>query len=423
MKLLVVGSGGREHAFAWKLAQSPHVTKVYVAPGNGGIAQDTRLQNVEITEFDELINFVESKDITFTLVGPEAPLADGIVNIFRARGLKIFGPTREAMQLESSKNFAKIFMKRHGIPTADYESFTDAEAAHAYINSNISPIVVKADGLKSGKGVIVAKTPEEAHEAIDMMMLSNNKLDGSSDRILIEQFVDGEEVSFIVMADGKNVLTLASSKDYKRLLDNDQGKNTGGMGAYSPVPIVTPQIHARIMREIIMPTIRGMEKDRIRFTGFLYAGLMITKDSSLRVLEFNCRMGDPETQSIMPRMKSDFSKIIEHAIAGTLDKVDIDWDRRTALGVVLAAHGYPESPRKGDRINGIQIETTQVITFHSGTKLDGDKLVTSGGRILCVVGLADSISEAQQYAYDAINQVNFDGMQYRRDIGYTRAKS
>ncbi|MDU0810709.1 MAG: phosphoribosylamine--glycine ligase [Burkholderia sp.] len=418
MKLLVVGSGGREHAFAWKLAQSPRVKKVYVAPGNGGIAQDIRLQNIEITELEKLTNFAESEGVAFTLVGPEAPLAEGIVNIFRARGLKIFGPTREAMQLESSKSFAKKFMERHGIPTAEYETFVDAEAAHKYINSNSVPIVIKADGLANGKGVVVAKKLEEAHKAVDMMLYSDKLGSTVSDRIVVEKFLDGEEASFIVMVDGKNVLTLASSQDYKRLLDNDQGQNTGGMGAYSPAPIITPQIHARVMREIIMPTIRGMEKDGIRFTGFLYAGLIITKNGSLKVLEFNCRMGDPETQSIMPRMKSDFSKIIENAISGTLDRVEIDWDRRTALGVVLAAYGYPEAPRKGDRINGIQTETMQVITFHSGTKLDGDTLLTSGGRVLCVVGLADSISKAQQYAYDTINQINFEGMQYRRDIGY-----
>ncbi|AOK24077.1 phosphoribosylamine--glycine ligase [Burkholderia ubonensis] len=417
MKLLVVGSGGREHALAWKLAQSPRVQMVYVAPGNGGTAQDERLKNVDITSLDALADFAESEGVAFTLVGPEAPLAAGIVNLFRARGLKIFGPTREAAQLESSKDFAKAFMKRHGIPTADYETFSDAAAAHAYLDAKGAPIVVKADGLAAGKGVVVAMTLEEAHAAVDMM-LSGNKLGDAGARVVIEQFLDGEEASFIVMVDGKHALALASSQDHKRLLDEDRGPNTGGMGAYSPAPIVTPQMHARVMREIIMPTVRGMEKDGIRFTGFLYAGLMIDKDGNPRTLEFNCRMGDPETQPIMARLKSDFSKVVEQAIAGTLDTVELDWDRRTALGVVLAAHGYPDAPRKGDRINGIPAETEQAVTFHAGTTLDGDKLTTSGGRVLCVVGLADSVREAQQHVYETINQINFEGMQYRRDIGY-----
>ncbi|AOK59726.1 phosphoribosylamine--glycine ligase [Burkholderia ubonensis] len=417
MKLLVVGSGGREHALAWKLAQSPRVQMVYVAPGNGGTAQDERLKNVDITSLDALADFAESEGVAFTLVGPEAPLAAGIVNLFRARGLKIFGPTREAAQLESSKDFAKAFMKRHGIPTADYETFSDAAAAHAYIDAKGAPIVVKADGLAAGKGVVVAMSLEEAHAAVDMM-LSGNKLGDAGARVVIEEFLDGEEASFIVMVDGKHALALASSQDHKRLLDEDRGPNTGGMGAYSPAPIVTPQMHARVMREIIMPTVRGMEKDGIRFTGFLYAGLMIDKDGNPRTLEFNCRMGDPETQPIMARLKSDFSKVVEQAIAGTLDTVELDWDRRTALGVVLAAHGYPDAPRKGDRINGIPAETEQAVTFHAGTTLDGDKLTTSGGRVLCVVGLADSVREAQQHAYETINQINFEGMQYRRDIGY-----
>ena len=418
MKLLVVGSGGREHALAWKLAQSPRVQMVYVAPGNGGTAQDERLKNVDITALDELADFAEREGVAFTLVGPEAPLAAGIVNLFRARGLKVFGPTREAAQLESSKDFAKAFMKRHGIPTAEYETFSDVAAAHAYIDAKGAPIVVKADGLAAGKGVVVAMTLEEAHAAVDMM-LSGNKLGDAGARVVIEEFLDGEEASFIVMVDGKHALALASSQDHKRLLDEDRGPNTGGMGAYSPAPIVTPQMHARVMREIIMPTVRGMEKDGIRFTGFLYAGLMIDKEGNPRTLEFNCRMGDPETQPIMARLKSDFSKVVEQAIAGTLDTVELDWDRRTALGVVLAAHGYPDAPRKGDRINGIPDETEQAVTFHAGTTLaDGDKLVTSGGRVLCVVGLADSVREAQQHAYDTINQINFEGMQYRRDIGF-----
>jgi phosphoribosylamine---glycine ligase len=417
MKLLVVGSGGREHALAWKLAQSPRVQCVYVAPGNGGTAQDARLKNIDITSLDALADFAEAEQVAFTLVGPEAPLAGGIVNLFRARGLKIFGPTKEAAQLESSKDFAKAFMKRHSIPTADYETFSDAAAAHAYLDSKGAPIVVKADGLAAGKGVVVATTLEEAHHAVDMM-LSDNKLGDAGARVVIEDFLDGEEASFIVMVDGKHALALASSQDHKRLLDGDRGPNTGGMGAYSPAPIVTPQMHARVMREIIMPTVRGMEADGIRFTGFLYAGLMIDKAGNPRTLEFNCRMGDPETQPIMARLKSDFSKVVEQAIAGGLDTVELEWDRRTALGVVLAAHGYPDAPRKGDRINGIPAETEQTVTFHAGTTLDGDKLQTSGGRVLCVVGLSDSVRGAQQEAYEIINQINFEGMQYRRDIGH-----
>ncbi|WP_027212612.1 phosphoribosylamine--glycine ligase [Burkholderia sp. WSM2232] len=417
MKLLVVGSGGREHALAWKLAQSPRVQLVYVAPGNGGTAQDERLRNVDITEPEALADFVEKEQIAFTLVGPEAPLAAGIVNLFRSRGLKIFGPTREAAQLESSKDFAKAFMKRHAIPTAEYETFADVAAAHAYLDAKGAPIVIKADGLAAGKGVVVAQTLEEAHAAVDMM-LSDNKLGDAGARVVIEEFLAGEEASFIVMVDGKHVLPLASSQDHKRLLDGDQGPNTGGMGAYSPAPIVTPQLHARVMREIILPTVRGMEKEGIRYTGFLYAGLMIDAQGNPKTLEFNCRMGDPETQPIMARLKGDYSKVVEQAIAGTLDTVELEWDRRTALGVVLAAHNYPDTPRKGDRINDIPAETADSVTFHAGTTLTDGKLLTSGGRVLCVVGLADSVRSAQSVAYETINQISFDGMQYRRDIGY-----
>jgi phosphoribosylamine--glycine ligase len=417
MKLLVVGSGGREHALAWKLAQSPRVQLVYVAPGNGGTAQDERLRNIDITDLDALADFAEKEQIAMTVVGPEAPLAAGIVNVFRRRGLKVFGPTKEAAQLESSKDFAKAFMKRHGIPTAAYETFSDAAAAHAYIDRQGAPIVIKADGLAAGKGVVVAATLDEAHAAVDMM-LADNKLGDAGARVVIEEFLAGEEASFIVMVDGKHVLPLASSQDHKRLLDGDQGPNTGGMGAYSPAPIVTPQLHARVMREIILPTVRGMEKDGIRYTGFLYAGLMIDAEGNPKTLEFNCRMGDPETQPIMARLKGDFSKVIESAIAGTLDTVEHTWDRRTALGVVLAAHHYPDAPRKGDRINGIPAETDTAVTFHAGTSLVDGKLVTAGGRVLCVVGLSDSVRGAQSAAYEAINQISFDGMQYRRDIGY-----
>jgi len=417
MKLLVVGSGGREHALAWKLAQSPRVQVVYVAPGNGGTARDERLHNVDITDLAELADFAEKEQVALTVVGPEAPLAAGIVNLFRQRGLKVFGPTKEAAQLESSKDFAKAFMKRHSIPTAEYETFSDAAAAHAYVDRKGAPIVVKADGLAAGKGVVVATTADEAHAAIDMM-LADNKLGDAGARVVVEEFLAGEEASFIVMVDGKHVLPLASSQDHKRLLDGDQGPNTGGMGAYSPAPIVTPQLHARVMREIILPTVRGMEKEGIRYTGFLYAGLMIDAEGNPKTLEFNCRMGDPETQPIMARLKGDFSKVIESAIAGTLDTVELTWDRRTALGVVLAAHNYPDAPRKGDRINGIAPETDTAVTFHAGTALVDGKLVTAGGRVLCVVGLSDSVRGAQSAAYEAINQISFDGMQYRRDIGY-----
>jgi phosphoribosylamine--glycine ligase len=417
MKLLVVGSGGREHALAWKLAQSPRVQMVYVAPGNGGTARDERLRNVAITELDALADFAEKEQVAFTLVGPETPLAGGIVNLFRGRGLKIFGPTREAAQLESSKDFAKAFMKRHAIPTAAYETFSDAAAAHAYLDRQGAPIVIKADGLAAGKGVVVAQTLEEAHAAVDSM-LSDNAFGDAGARVVIEEFLSGEEASFIVMVDGKNILPLASSQDHKRLLDGDLGPNTGGMGAYSPAPIVTPQLHARVMREIIDPTVRGMEQEGVRFTGFLYAGLMIDAQGNPKTLEFNCRMGDPETQPIMARLKGDFSKVVEAAIAGQLDTITLAWDRRTALGVVLAAHGYPDAPRRGDLISGIPAETEEAVVFHAGTTLADGRLSTSGGRVLCAVGLSDSVRGARSAAYDAVNQINFDGMQYRHDIGH-----
>ncbi|MCF2134454.1 MULTISPECIES: phosphoribosylamine--glycine ligase [Mycetohabitans] len=417
MKVLVVGSGGREHALGWKLAQSPRVTAVYVAPGNGGTALQERLHNVDITDLHALADFAEREQVAFTVVGPEAPLAAGIVNLFRSRGLKIFGPTREAAQLESSKDFAKAFMKRHGIPTAEYETFSDAAAAHAYAEAKGAPIVIKADGLAAGKGVVVAQTLDEAHRAIEMM-LADNKLGDAGARVVIEEYLQGEEASFIVMVDGKHVLALASSQDHKRLLDGDQGPNTGGMGAYSPAPIVTPQLHARVMREIILPTVRGMEHEGLRYTGFLYAGLMIDAQGNPKTLEFNCRMGDPETQPIMARLKGDFARVVEHALAGMLDTVELEWDRRTALGVVLAAHQYPDVTRKGDRIDGIPAQTETAVTFHAGTALVDGKLVTSGGRVLCVVGLADSVREAQSIAYETIHHIQFDGMQYRRDIGH-----
>ncbi|CAG9173955.1 phosphoribosylamine--glycine ligase [Cupriavidus respiraculi] len=421
MKVLVVGSGGREHALAWKLAQSPKVQVVYVAPGNGGTALDKRLQNIPLTDPEVLAAFAEREGVHFTVVGPEAPLAAGIVDIFRAKGLRIFGPTKAAAQLESSKDFAKAFMQRHQIPTAAYQTFTDAAQAHAYIDAQGAPIVIKADGLAAGKGVVVATTLEEAHGAVDMM-LADNKLGDAGARVVIEQFLEGEEASFIVLVDGNNVLALATSQDHKRLLDGDAGPNTGGMGAYSPAPVVTPALHARVLREIIMPTVRGMEKDGIPYTGFLYAGLMIDKEGTPRTLEFNCRMGDPETQPIMARLKTDLFDVMEHAVNGKLDSIELDWDRRTALGVVMAAHGYPDSPRKGDAITGIPAETDDSVTFHAGTTLADGTLRTSGGRVLCVVGLADTVRAAQRAAYAAIEQIQFDGMQYRTDIGYRAIK-
>ena len=417
MKVMVVGSGGREHALAWKLARSPKVQVVYVAPGNGGTALDKRLQNLPITDPEVLAAFAEREGIHFTVVGPEAPLAAGIVDLFRAKGLRIFGPTKAAAQLESSKDFAKAFMHRHGIPTAKYQTFSDAAQAHAYIDQEGAPIVIKADGLAAGKGVVVAMTAEEAHSAIDMM-LADNRLGDAGARVVIEEFLAGEEASFIVVCDGKNVVALATSQDHKRLLDGDAGPNTGGMGAYSPAPVVTPTLHARALREIIMPTIRGMEKDGIPYTGFLYAGLMIDADGNPKTLEFNCRMGDPETQPIMARMKTDLYDVLDRAIDGKLDGMELEWDRRTALGVVMAAHNYPDTPRKGDVITGIPKETEDSVTFHAGTTLQDGVLTTSGGRVLCVVGLADTVKAAQRAAYNAIEQIQFDGAQYRTDIGH-----
>jgi phosphoribosylamine--glycine ligase len=421
MKILVVGSGGREHALAWKLAQSERIQMVYVAPGNGGTARDIRLINVDASEPEQLADFVVEEGIGMTLVGPETPLAAGIVDLFRARGLKIFGPTKEAAQLESSKDFAKSFMQRHGIPTAKFKSFTDAELAHAYIDQEGAPIVIKADGLAAGKGVVVAMSLDEAHKAVDDM-LADNRYGDAGARIVIEEFLAGEEASFIVMCDGKNVLPLATSQDHKRLKDQDEGPNTGGMGAYSPAPIVTPAMHARVMREIINPTIQGMAKDGIIFTGFLYAGLMIDAQGNPRTLEFNCRMGDPETQPIMARLKSDLVHVLECAINGTLDSVELEWDRRTAVGVVMAAEGYPDSPRKGDAIEGIPAETAETVTFHAGTQQVGGKLQTSGGRVLCVVGLGDSVKMAQKQAYEVVEQIHFNGAQFRRDIGWRGLK-
>lgn len=419
MKILVVGSGGREHALAWKLAQSDRVQSVFVAPGNGGTESHPHLHNVQINDPHQLAEFAIAEHIGLTVVGPEVPLAAGIVNIFREKGLKIFGPTKEAAQLESSKDFAKAFMHKHGIPTAEYQSFTDAKAAHAYIDKKGAPIVIKADGLAAGKGVVVAMNLTEAHAAVDMMLPDGSaQSQSNSARVVIEEFLDGEEASFIVMVDGKNILPLATSQDHKRLLDHDQGPNTGGMGAYSPAPIVTPKLHARVMREIIQPTVQGMAKDGITFTGFLYAGLMIDAQGNPKTLEFNCRMGDPETQPIMARLKTDLVNVMEHAVNGSLDEVELEWDRRTALGVVMAAAGYPDAPRKGDVITGIPPETNECITFHAGTSLSNKVLMSNGGRVLCVVGLGDSVKVAQKHAYDAIEQIQLNGAQFRRDIGW-----
>ncbi len=417
MKLLVIGSGGREHALAWRLAKTAGLQKIYVAPGNAGTAHEHELTNVNITDPQALADFAEQEKIHLTVVGPEAPLAAGVVNVFRARGLKVFGPTKEAAQLESSKDFAKRFMAKHKIPTAGFETFTDATAAHAYVNGKGAPIVIKADGLAAGKGVVVAVTLDEAHRAIDDM-LSGNSMGEAGARVVIEDFLDGEEASFIVMVDGKNVLALASSQDHKRIFDGDTGPNTGGMGAYSPAPVVTPEIHAKAMREVILPTVRGMAADGIPYTGFLYAGLMIGKDGSVKTVEFNCRMGDPETQPIMMRLKSDLLELLEHAVAGKLDQIEAEWDRRIALGVVLAAANYPETPRKGDIISGVPAETETVKVFHAGTEEKDGKVVTSGGRVLCVTALGDNVKLAQKHAYEAILGIHFDGMQYRRDIGH-----
>lgn len=429
MKVLVVGGGGREHALAWKLGQSPKVQAVYVAPGNGGTAVDERLDNLPITDVKALRAWAQVHKIALTVVGPEQPLAAGIVDEFRAHGLRIFGPTQAAAQLESSKAFSKAFMKRHGIPTAEYDTFSDPAAAHAYVDKMGAPIVVKADGLAAGKGVVVAMSLAEAHEAVDFMLVDNTlgvqHNDGGA-RVVIEEFLQGEEASFIVLCDGKNVLPLATSQDHKRLLDGDLGPNTGGMGAYSPAPVVTPEVHARTMREIILPTIRGMEKDGIPFTGFLYAGLMIDAQGKPKTLEFNCRMGDPETQPIMMRLKSDLVDVLwaatETGPHGRIDDIELQWDRHVALGVVMAAHGYPLHPRKGDAITGLPKNTDTAVVFHAGTTREGDATLTSGGRVLCVTVLAESVKTAQQQANELAKAIHFDGAQYRRDVGHRAIK-
>ena len=426
MKVLVVGSGGREHAMAWKLAQSSRVQQVYVAPGNGGTAKDKNLVNVTITDLAALRQWAQTNGIGLTLVGPEAPLAAGIVDDFRAHGLRIFGPTQAAAQLESSKAFSKAFMQRHGIPTAAFETFTDAVQAHAYVDRQGAPIVVKADGLAAGKGVVVAMTLAEAHEAIDFMLLDNTlgvAHNAGGARVVIEEFLQGEEASFMVLCDGKNVAALATSQDHKRLQDGDEGPNTGGMGAYSPAPVVTAEVHARAMREVILPTIRGMEKDGITYTGFLYAGLMIDSQGRIKTLEFNCRMGDPETQPILMRLKSDLFEVLLAATSEGLGQLEMEWDRRVALGVVMAAAGYPMNPRKGDVISGLPKDEGDAMVFHAGTTEKDGQILTSGGRVLCVTALADSVKQAQQKAYQAAGPIAFDGMQMRRDIGYRAIKN
>jgi phosphoribosylamine--glycine ligase len=432
MKVLVVGSGGREHALAWRLVQSPKVQVVYVAPGNGGTATDKRMVNVPITDLQQLAEFCIKEQVAFTVVGPEAPLAAGIVDVFRARGLKIFGPTQAAAQLESSKAFAKDFMVRHRIPTAHHQTFSDAVAAHAYVDKMGAPIVIKADGLAAGKGVVVAMTLDEAHQAIEGMLNDNSLVqhhNQATAQVVIEEFLQGEEASFMVMVDGKNVLVLATSQDHKRLQEGDQGPNTGGMGAYSPAPVVTPDVHARAMREIIWPTVKGMAADGIEYTGFLYAGLMIDPQGQIKTLEFNCRMGDPETQPILMRLKTDMVKVFEYSFQGKLDELELDWDRRVALGVVMAAQGYPADPRKGDVIEGLpktdsaSNEAAETFVFHAGTALNEQGQVqTQGGRVLCVTALGGTVHLAQKAAYEALAPIHFEGQQYRRDIGWRALK-
>ena len=422
LRVLVVGGGGREHALAWKLAQSPRAARVFVAPGNGGTALDARLTNVPISGVAELCDWARREGIDLTVVGPEAPLAAGIVDAFRAAGLRIVGPTQAAARLESSKAFAKAFMQRHGIPTATHETFADAAAAHAYVDRVGAPIVVKADGLAAGKGVVVAMTAAEAHEAIDFMLLDNRlgvQHNAEGARVVIESYLEGEEASFIVLVDGTHVLPLASSQDHKRLLDGDNGPNTGGMGAYSPAPVVTPAVHERVMREIIEPTVRAMAEDGTPYTGFLYAGLMIGPDGAPRTLEFNCRLGDPETQPILMRLRSDLVEVLLAASEGRLDTVTLEWDARVALGVVVAAEGYPLQPRKGDAIEALPPDADDAVVFHAGTTQAADgRLVTSGGRVLCCTALGSDVAAARARAYALVQGVRFAGMQFRRDIGH-----
>jgi phosphoribosylamine--glycine ligase len=429
MKVLVIGSGAREHALAWKLSQSPKVQRVFVAPGNGGTAGEPELQNVPIADLVALADFAAQEKIGLTVVGPEAPLASGVVDLFRSRGLRIFGPTRAAAQLESSKAFAKEFMQRHGIPTARYAVFDDAAPAHAYVERYGAPIVVKADGLAAGKGVVVATSADEAHAAIDFMLADDSAgiaHNAGQAQVVIEEFMAGEEASFIVVADGKHALALATSQDHKRIGDGDTGPNTGGMGAYSPAPVVTPAVHARVMREIIKPTIDGMVADGHPFSGFLYAGLMIDGEGRARVVEFNARLGDPEAQVLLMRLKSDLLELLLAATEGHGEGVrdlELQWDRRSALGVVMAAHGYPAKVRQGDAIEGLPEPTEDMHVFHAGTQRREDgEIFTHGGRVLTVTALGDPLRAAQARAYQALESIRFDGMQYRRDIGHRALK-
>ena len=420
MKILVVGSGGREHALAWKLAQSPRVQVVYVAPGNGGTALDNRLRNFPSTDLRVLAAFAEREKIGLTVVGPDAALADGIVDLFQSMKLRIFGPTRKAAELEWSKDFAKAFMARHGIPTAPYRTFVEAAPAHAHVDAEFAarpstPVVVKADGLAAGKGVVVAGDAGEAHRAIDRWLPAG----AHGARLVVEGFLEGEEASFFLVCDGHTALPFATAQDHKRLLDGDLGPNTGGMGAYSPAPIVSPSVHAKVMQQIVRPTMVGMAAEGRSFTGFLYVGLMIGSDGQPQVVEFNARMGDPEAQAILVRMKSDLVTVLEHALAGKLDGSEIDWDRRTALTVVLAADGYPDAPRGGDPIAGLpKGDSDDAIVFHAGTTQVDGAIVTSGGRVLGVTAMGDSVRVAQKRAYSIAEAITFAGMQYRRDIGW-----
>ncbi len=420
MNILVIGSGGREHALAWKSAQSLDVANVYVAPGNAGTALEPKLANVAIgvSEFSKLADFAQANEVALTIVGPEVPLVDGIVDFFTERGLACFGPSKGAAQLEGSKAFTKDFLARHNIPTAEYKNFTEVETALAYLAEKGAPIVVKADGLAAGKGVIVAETLDQASEAVKDM-LSGNAFGEAGCRVVIEEFLDGEEASFIVIADGENVLPMATSQDHKRAGEGDTGPNTGGMGAYSPAPVVTPEIHDRIMKEVIKPTLEGMAKEGNTYTGFLYAGLMIMADGTPKVIEYNCRFGDPETQPIMMRLRSDLVELCQAAMNKQLDKQHADWDPRPALGVVLASDGYPNSYEKGKIISGLkQTENSSAKVFHAGTALENEQVVTAGGRVLCATALGDSVTEAKRNAYDALSKISWDGVFFRRDIGY-----
>ncbi|MEM7253272.1 MAG: phosphoribosylamine--glycine ligase [Pseudomonadota bacterium] len=419
MNLLVIGGGGREHAIAWKLSQSPHADTVFVAPGNAGTAVEPRVENIDISpdEIPALVTFAKRNAVGLTIVGPEAPLVDGMVDAFEAAGLRCFGPRGDAAQLEGSKNFAKAFLERHQIPTARYQTFGDFDAARDYIEAEGAPIVVKADGLAAGKGVIVAQTVDEALDAA-RAMLTDNAFGAAGNRIVVESFLDGEEASFIAIVSGETVLPLASSQDHKARDEGDRGPNTGGMGAYSPAPVVDESMHTRLMREIIEPTVRGLVAEGTPFTGFLYAGVMISPEGRPKVLEFNCRCGDPETQPIMMRLQSDLVELLAAAVDGKLADVKAEWDPRAAIGVVLASGGYPENYRRGDVISGLDSEFPDSKVFHAGTGVDGGNVVTAGGRVLCVCALGESVSDAQRAAYARVEEISWEEMYYRRDIGY-----